>query len=109
MGQSRSRVAGIWRRIERVLADAVPETFATLAPPAGDADIAFVERAIGARLPADLAASLRVHNGQADPSRLHIVAPYWLLMGTAEIAETWRMLTDIARDVGPGPAERDGG
>jgi cell wall assembly regulator SMI1 len=54
----------LWDRLESFLRASHPALLATLNPPATDAEIARAEAALGVRLPADLAASLKVHNGQ---------------------------------------------
>jgi cell wall assembly regulator SMI1 len=85
----------IWTRIERALAQHVPETAATLAPPASDEEIAELEAAIGLHLPDDYRQSLRVHNGQIDPTKCHHLTIEGLLATTKQVADTWRMLTEI--------------
>jgi cell wall assembly regulator SMI1 len=56
----------LWRRLEAHLAQHAPILLATLNPPATKAAIRRAEAALGVPLPADLAASLRVHNGQVE-------------------------------------------
>lgn len=57
-----------WSVIEEALCAQAPRLFATLAAPASEAELAALEQIIGLRLPNDLTASLRCHNGQRDPA-----------------------------------------
>lgn len=52
-----------WGRIEAWLQAHAPASAALLRPPAGDADIAAAEAAMGVELPATLAAWYRIHDG----------------------------------------------
>src|SRR5438874_11337379 len=54
----------LWRRLEAHLARHAPILLATLNPPATAAAIRRAEAELGVPLPADLAASLRAHDGQ---------------------------------------------
>ena len=80
-----------WSVIEDVLRIQAPGLFATLAPPASEAEIAELEQIIGLRLPNDLTASLRCHNGQRDPSRLWSLTDGGMLLSTSGIAESWQI------------------
>lgn len=93
-----SNIRTIWTRIERVLECHVPETAATLAPPATEDEIAEAETATGLKFPTDLIASLKIHNGQNDPSCCHSFINEGLLASTQQIAETWRMLSDLEEE-----------
>lgn len=95
---SDASILDLWRRIERVLEQHAPETAATLAPPATDQDINVLEAAINQPLPADLRASLKVHNGQRDPTRCHAFCGEGMLLATTEIADRWKMVTEIDED-----------
>lgn len=88
-------IRSVWTRIEQVLEQQVPETARTLAPPATDQEIAQLEEVLGLALPEDFIESLRVHNGQNDSSRCHTFIIEGLLASAAQIAETWRMLTEL--------------
>jgi cell wall assembly regulator SMI1 len=59
-------VAAAWARIERWFATHLPDRALRLRPPASEAAIAEAEEQLGRRLPADLRASYRVHDGQDD-------------------------------------------
>lgn len=85
----------LWRRIERVLQTHAPETALTLAPPATEEEIAALEAAIGLSLPTDLRASLTVHNGQNDPTWCHAFCGEGILLDTKQIADRWKMVTEI--------------
>jgi cell wall assembly regulator SMI1 len=91
-------IRDLWQRIERVLEEHAPETASTLAPPASDQEIAVLEAAICRSLPADLRASLKVHNGQRDPTRSHAFCGEGMLLGASEIADRWKMVTEIDED-----------
>lgn len=54
----------LWTRFEAWLAENWPEGLADLNPPATDAQIDSLEKAIGAKLPDDYIACLKIHNGQ---------------------------------------------
>jgi cell wall assembly regulator SMI1 len=73
----------------------VPDTARTLAQPATDQEIDDLQAAIGLFLPAEFRESHKVHNGQDDPTRCHHFFTEGLLASTKQIAETWRMLTEI--------------
>lgn len=88
----------LWHRIERVLEAHAPDSAKTLAPPASDRELDELEAAIHLTLPADLRAFLKIHNGQIDPTRLHVFCGEGTLLDTREIADRWRMSTEINRD-----------
>ncbi|AXQ20820.1 molybdenum cofactor biosynthesis protein MoeA [Acinetobacter wuhouensis] len=54
----------LWQRLETILKDSHPSLLADLAPPATDSEIADLENQIGAKLPDDFIACLKIHNGQ---------------------------------------------
>jgi cell wall assembly regulator SMI1 len=56
-------VSELWQRIEAKLAALSAGLVERLAPPATEAEIEELERAIGAELPADYKQSLRIHGG----------------------------------------------
>src|SRR5262245_44851941 len=95
---STSNIPDLWKRIERVLQQHAPETAATLAPPATDQQIEVLEAAIGQPLPLDLRDSLKVHDGQRDPTRCHAFCGEGMLLSVAEIADRWKMVTEIDED-----------
>jgi cell wall assembly regulator SMI1 len=88
-----------WTVIEDVLRTQAPRLYATLAAPASEAEIAELEQIIGLRLPSDLTASLRCHNGQRDPSRLWSLTDGGMLLSTSGIAESWRIVDSVHRDL----------
>jgi cell wall assembly regulator SMI1 len=57
-------VIDLWSRLEAYLRANAPDVLATLHPPVTDAAIRAAEAALGCPLPAELSASLRVHDGQ---------------------------------------------
>jgi cell wall assembly regulator SMI1 len=95
---SSASIADTWTRIEQVLQHHVPDTAHTLAAPATDQEIDELQAAIGLVLPGDFCQSLRVHNGQVDPTGCHRFFVEGLLAGTKQIVETWRMLTQLDED-----------
>ena len=56
----------LWDRLEAHLREYAPPVLATLNPPATDAQIRAAEQRLARRLPADLVASLKVHDGQRE-------------------------------------------
>ena len=69
-GMSESpHISEAWATIERVLRDRVPAVAETLRPAASEASIARLSGALGT-LPDDLVASLRIHDGQDNPTQL---------------------------------------
>ena len=54
----------LWDRLESYLREHAPAVLATLNPPASDAQIRDAERRLARKLPPDLLASLKVHDGQ---------------------------------------------
>jgi cell wall assembly regulator SMI1 len=91
-------IGDTWTRIERILRKHAPETALTLARPATDQEIDDLRKAIGLTLPGEFCQSLRVHNGQDDPTGCHRFFIEGLLADTKQIAEAWRMLTDLDED-----------
>jgi cell wall assembly regulator SMI1 len=92
---SDTNIRELWNRIERVLEEHAPEAAATLAEPATDQQIEKLEAAIGLTLPRDLRLSLKVHDGQRDPTRCHAFCGEGMLLSVAEIADRWKMITEI--------------
>jgi cell wall assembly regulator SMI1 len=88
-------IPDLWSRIERVLEQQAAEAAATLAGPATDQQIEELEAAIGQTLPGDLRSSLKVHDGQRDPTRCHAFCGEGMLLSVAEIADRWKMVTEI--------------
>lgn len=85
----------IWNRIESVLLEHAPLAVETLASPATDDELSTLEGVLGFALPDDLVASLRIHNGQNDPTRLHSFSGEGIFLSTTEIASTWNMLNGL--------------
>jgi cell wall assembly regulator SMI1 len=56
----------LWDRLESHLREHAPSVLQTLNPPATDDQIRAAEQTLARKLPDDLAASLRVHDGQRD-------------------------------------------
>lgn len=83
-----TEITRIWKEIDAWLALHWPQGLEDLRPPATPADIEALEAMLGATLPAALAESLQVHNGQG--GHFGFLLPSGHLLGTAEIAEHWR-------------------
>ena len=93
--EGHARLSASWQRIEAYLGAHAPNVFTTLAPPATASQIATVEAAIGRELPADLAWSLRIHNGQGDRSQLWSFTDCGQLLSCDGIVEMWRMTESV--------------
>lgn len=96
-------VAASWARIESWLDAHAPGTRATLNPPADLTALDTVEAAIGRRLPPDVAASLRCHDGVGLDE--HTKGWFMLLDGyiplsAAGIVDQWRMLGESLSRLG---------
>ncbi|MDT0264747.1 SMI1/KNR4 family protein [Streptomyces sp. DSM 44915] len=89
-------VAASWRRIDAWLAAHAPASAALLAPPAEPAALAAAEAALGAPLPADLAASLRRHDGA---SATVDVLPDLRLLSAARVVEEWELRVEAEREL----------
>lgn len=96
-----ARVDRAWTRIETWLAANAPASAASLRPPADDAAIAEAQRMVGVRLPAELVASLRRHDGVPQTSVDTFVFPAFMHPLPAEdIADHAEMLCGVLEDLG---------
>jgi cell wall assembly regulator SMI1 len=96
-----ARIDRAWSRIERWLAQRAPASYASLRPPASPADIARAQTVLGRRLPAELVASLRRHNGVAlDRSSSFSLPPFYTPMSATAIGSDWKSLCDVAESLG---------
>ena len=64
--QVRRRVRAMWRDIEALWEEMLPEALLSLLPGAGEEDLERFEEQLGCLLPEDLAESLRVHEGMRE-------------------------------------------
>jgi cell wall assembly regulator SMI1 len=93
--------AKIFQRYVKWLKDNVPAAHANLAGPATDGDIAELEATIGQRLPQDLVAVLRIHNGQIVTILSNRVVegtpciPTLSFLSTRDIAGVWREWAEL--------------
>ncbi|MER5480916.1 SMI1/KNR4 family protein [Streptomyces sp. NPDC002734] len=87
-----------WDRIDRWLAVHSPDGLAVLAPPVKEEELREAARVLGRELPAELAESLRCHDGA---TRWTTVLPEQSPLSAAEVARHWHMYGGIA-------AENDG-
>ncbi|TDC09010.1 SMI1/KNR4 family protein [Streptomyces sp. 8K308] len=93
MASSVVSVSESWERVESWLAAWAPVTHAALAPPAARSDVAAAaEEAIGMEFPDPLRESLLRHDGTG--YRV-LPPPFWMLLDTARMVETWRSRTRI--------------
>ncbi len=104
-------VAESWRRIEDWLAAHLPEVRDALHPGATDAALDALEAVIGQPLPADVRASLRLHNGQRDRNAAGNVVTGVVfglpLLPLAETEDAWLGWQDTLREYGDDPLMND--
>lgn len=92
-------IANIWSRIEAVLTIHAPEVKKTLAPGATETMLTEFERSIGFPLPADFRQSLKIHNGQFDPSRCLKFCGVWTLLQLEDSLRESRTLCEMGQDL----------
>jgi hypothetical protein len=98
--QVSARVDRAWERIETWLAEHAPVTAAALRPPAGDETIAATQQAVGVRLPPELVASLRRHDGVGDDlTTAFTFPPFWSPLSAANIAGEAKLMCDVLDNV----------
>lgn len=90
-------VTDSWRRIDAWLAARLPAEFERLNPPADPAAIRDAERVLGIGLPADLAESVRSHDGQK--AQTGLLPEHAGPLPVRSIASYWQMRMDIAATV----------
>jgi cell wall assembly regulator SMI1 len=78
----------LWKRIHDWLDANAPAGYGHLRPGASADAIRAAEAAMGLKLPADVRASYRVHNGQGDEPGL-IGGERWCLLSLREMVEQW--------------------
>jgi cell wall assembly regulator SMI1 len=83
----------IWDRIEAWLAQHAPAVLAGLNGPATEQELDATERALGVKLPEDVRASYRRHNGQPDSKNSLLGG--WDFMRLDRIRAIWKMLTEL--------------
>ncbi|GAA3990346.1 hypothetical protein GCM10022247_06290 [Allokutzneria multivorans] len=88
-----SDLAESWRLIDAWLARNAPSELALLNPPATPGEIQAAERALGARLPAELTESLLCHNGM---SAWTTIFPEQSPLSVSGLVQQWRTCMDIA-------------
>lgn len=89
-----SHITEAWVTIERVLRERVPAVAETLRPAASEASLARLSEAVGT-LPDDLVASLRIHDGQDNPTHLLDLFDYLTLLSAEAMLEDHRMRLDV--------------
>lgn len=88
-----------WNRIDAWLREHAPRTFATLAAPAGQEEIAAAEKQLGVTFPPDLVASLLRHNGALDGTGAFRFSTHDRLLGVSEIVGDTNFMRDIGEDL----------
>lgn len=91
-------VREFWRRIETILLEYAPETAKTVASPATEREIEELEQLVGLVLPETFKQSLRVHNGQNDPTKCHSFTGEGILLNAREIGQAWKTLSELDED-----------
>jgi cell wall assembly regulator SMI1 len=111
--QRKTTPAASWKRIDAWLEQHQPKLKETLCPGASDADFKAVEKAVGAKLPADFKMAYKIHDGQKFAEG-NLVPPlegneesYFLLSlkHLLEEWQTWKGLLDAGefKDQASGP------
>lgn len=100
--QVSARVNRAWERIETWLAEHAPVTAASLHPPAHDRLIMVTQREVGVRLPPELIASLRRHDGVSggDPRTEFSFPPFMRPLSTENIVGEARVMCDVLESLG---------
>ncbi|SJM58890.1 SMI1/KNR4 family protein [Gulosibacter sp. 10] len=91
-------IARAWDVIDRVLHDRVPAVARTLRGPASEAGIDRLAEAVGRELPEEFAASLRIHDGQDNPTSLLDLFDHQTLMSAEAMIEHSAMRVDALGD-----------
>src|SRR5688572_21495273 len=79
----------VWKRIHTWLDANAPKGYGRLRPGASAEAIRAAEKAMGLKLPADVKASYRIHDGQGNEPGL-IGGEGWCLLTLREMVKTWR-------------------
>ena len=96
----------LWRRVRSLLEAQAPESVAALAAGASDLSLAHLAKVIGGPLPADLIASLGVHDGQNPSRESRPIFNGEYLLSCESISKTWTMRKDILREIERSPRIR---
>jgi cell wall assembly regulator SMI1 len=81
-------IAATWKSYTQWLAEHAPDAFENLAPPATDAQLAGLEKAIGQVLPDDIKTFLQLNNGENDWAKCPAL-PGLVFLSTEKIAHQW--------------------
>jgi cell wall assembly regulator SMI1 len=81
-------IEAVWREIDEWLKDRAPAVYRSLAGPASSAVVRDAERALAMDLPAELRASLAIHDGEY-PNESWMFSN-WSLLPTVQIVRSWR-------------------
>ena len=85
----------VWNRIHSWLDENAPAGYGHLRPGATTDDIQAAEKAMGLKLPMDVEASCRVHDGQGNEPGL-IGGEGWCLLSLQEMLTLWRKWSEHA-------------
>jgi len=96
-------VGDAWDRIEAWLKEHARSVRKSLRPGAKPEAVAKLEAALGVSLPADFAASVARHNGQAEEAESGLFPhtdvlgpePAWRLLSLAEIKSFWKLMKEL--------------
>lgn len=84
-----------WEIIDRVLAGRLPEVAATMRGPASSEDLDRLAEIVGHELPADLVASLEIHDGQDNPTFLLDLYDHQTLMSVESMIANSNMRDEV--------------
>ena len=105
-----ARIFALWRRLETWARENAPAMLSHLRGPVTPNVLAALEREIGITLPADLAASLGIHDGERIPDALAPIGGVWKdggrLLSAGEILQTWRQERALDARLKPRPNEK---
>lgn len=89
-------VTASWSRIDAWLAAHAPASLARLGPPAVPAALSSAERVLGVPLPAELAASLRCHDGVEPECHMF---PEMDLLSTQGVVDQWELRNQVEEEL----------
>lgn len=89
-----------WKQYTEWLRENAPDAFENLAPPATDAELEALEKAIGQTVSEELKELLRLNNGERDWAKC-CALPGLVFLSTEKIADRWRVWEELRRDETP--------
>lgn len=88
------QIAQAWATIERVLSEHLPEVVATLRPGASDESLHRLAEVVGP-IPDALVASLRIHDGQDNPTQLLDIYDHLTFLSVDAMLDDHQMRIDV--------------